>query len=365
MHIRNFAQKKRVINDMSNNSNSKNNKNNPLTDPSIRDANESSNFEHAPISFVKSLPHSNECDQLAMLCNMINFITEGIFIINNDGVIEMVNAYAAKLFGAQKEALIGRKWSDFLNDLHRDEYDELLKNLKASKEANLSHGPKEILLNCGDGTSLAADLSLSCLPYLQTKVNPLFIGVLHNLTSHKAEYNKLRRQARTDKLTGLANRHAFEESLHDSWLECVTNNQPISMLMIDIDYFKQFNDQHGHINGDKCIKKVGAAINSCVPSRDCLTARYGGEEFTMILPRCNASVAEAIAKQVQKQIAALSFVDQGLSPEVKITVSQGIACEKSSLYSKPETLLCLADEALYKAKSSGRDRIKVNNKDKS
>ena len=362
MHSHNFAQTKRVINNMSNGNEQDNTKSNPLSDPSIRDANESRSFEHAPISFVKNLPHSNECDQLAMLCNMINFITEGIFIINDEGVIEMVNAYAAKMFGAPKEALIGRKWSDFLNDQHRNEYDELLKGLKASQEANLSHGPKEISLNCADGTSLAADLSLSCLPYLKTKVNPLFIGILHNLTSHKAEYNKLRRQARTDRLTGLANRHAFEESLHDSWLECVTNSQPISMLMIDIDYFKQFNDRHGHVNGDKCIKKVGAAINACVPSRDCLTARYGGEEFAMILPRCNTSVAEAIAKQIQKQIASLSFVDQGLMSAIKVTVSQGIACEQKGHYSKPESLLRLADDALYKAKSSGRDRIKVNDK---
>jgi diguanylate cyclase (GGDEF)-like protein len=129
--------------------------------------------------------------------------------------------------------------------------------------------------------------------------------------------------------------------------------------MIDIDYFKQFNDEHGHINGDKCIKKVGAAIDSCAPSRDCLTARYGGEEFAMILPRCNASVAEAIAKQVQKQVATLSFVDQGLAPAVKVTVSQGIACQKNGSYSKPEKLLRLADDALYSAKSNGRDRIKV------
>lgn len=345
---------------MSNNKNTQNNRNNPLNDPSLRDADDANNFKHAPISFVKNLPHSNECDQLAMLCNMINFITAGIFIINNDGVIEMVNAYAAKLFGAPKEALIGRKWSDFLNDNLRNEYDELLKNLKDSQEANLSHGPKEISLNCADGSSLAADLSLSCLPYLKTKVNPLFIGVLHNLTSHKAEYNKLRHQARTDRLTGLANRHAFEESLHDSWLECVTNKQPISMLMIDIDYFKFFNDEHGHVNGDKCIKKVATAINACAPSRDCLTSRYGGEEFAMILPRCNDRVAEAIAKQIQKQIAALSFVDQGLMSHVKVTVSQGISCEQDGHYSKPESLLCLADNALYAAKSNGRDRIKVS-----
>ena len=326
----------------------------------MRDANQTKGFEHAPISFVKSLPHTNEADQLTMLCNMINFITAGIFIINNDGVIEMVNAYAAKLFGAPKEALIGRKWSDFLSDQQREEYDELLKSLKASKEPSLSHGPKEILLHCADGSSLAADLSLSCLPYLKTEVNPLFVGVLHNLTSHKAEYNKLKLQARTDRLTGLANRHAFEESLHDNWLECVTNDQPISMLMIDIDYFKQFNDEHGHVNGDKCIQKVGAAISACMPSRDCLTARYGGEEFAIILPRCNTSVAAAVAKQVKKHIETLSFVEQGLASSVKVTVSQGIACEQSGHYNKPEHLLRLADDALYDAKSNGRNRIKIN-----
>ena len=348
---------------MSDNNNPYNNKStpkNPLEDPSINDGKKPNNFDHTPISYVRHLPQIEESEQLTLLCKMIEFISEGIFIINNEGVIEMVNSYAAKLFAAPKEALIGRRWSDFLNDYYRDEYHELFESLKANEEANLSHGPKEIMLNCADGSSLAADLSLSCLPYLQTKANPLFIGVLHNLTSHKAEYNKLRRLARTDHLTGLANRHAFESSLNESWMECVTNNQPISMLIIDIDYFKQFNDQHGHINGDKCLKKVAAAINECIPSRDCLTARYGGEEFAMILPRCNANIAEVVAKRVQKQISSLSFVDQGLMPTVKVTVSQGIACEQRGEYNKPEALLCSADNALYKAKSSGRDRINVS-----
>lgn len=326
----------------------------------ISNAELSTNDDALDLSSITQLSNPDDSIPIDMLCKMINLLTVGIFIINDDGVIEVVNAYAAKLFGMSKDALIGRKWSDFLNDCQRDEYLQLFDNLKNAKEESLSHGPKEITLNNANGTPIPADLSLSCLPYRQTQKTPMFIGVFHDLTSHKAEYKKLRRLANTDHLTGLANRHAFEHALNQHWMECVTNKHPISILIIDIDYFKQFNDKYGHVNGDKCLKKVAKAIDECVPSRDCVTARYGGEEFAMILPRCSANLAEAVAKHVRRKINALMFVNQGLPAGVNVTVSQGIACEQSGRYNRPEALLYCADMSLYKAKSSGRDRIQIS-----
>nr|WP_232787648.1 GGDEF domain-containing protein [Paraglaciecola sp. MB-3u-78] len=188
----------------------------------------------------------------------------------------------------------------------------------------------------------------------------MFVGVLHNLTAHKAEYSELRRQASTDHLTGLANRYNLEKTLNKSWNENIVSGQPISFILIDVDYFKHFNDQFGHVNGDKCLQKIAKVIDDCLPSSDSLAARYGGEEFAVILPRSHKADAELIAKHIQQQINIINFSDLGLSSTLRVSVSQGISCEYSGQYRTPEALICSADTALYRAKAEGRDRINIS-----
>ena len=127
--------------------------------------------------------------------------------------------------------------------------------------------------------------------------------------------------------------------------------------MIDVDHFKKFNDTYGHIKGDKCLQKIAKMLLQCIPSRECLAARYGGEEFAIILPRCDIKTATVVANHIQQQIAQMSFTDIGLPPEVKITVSQGIASENNNQYRTYEALLYAADTALYRAKTEGRNKI--------
>jgi len=224
----------------------------------------------------------------------------------------------------------------------------------------LNHGPKEVLLNRSDSTWLEVDLSVSCLPASLTTTTPLFVGVLHNLTKHKAEYSELRKLASTDHLTGLANRYNLEKTLNKSWNESIQSAQPISLILIDVDYFKLFNDQFGHVNGDKCLQKIAKTIEGCLPSENSLAARYGGEEFAVILPHCHMANANVVAKSIQKQINALDFNEIGLPANFRVSVSQGIACEHRGQYRTPEALICAADTALYRAKSDGRDRINLS-----
>jgi diguanylate cyclase (GGDEF)-like protein len=185
----------------------------------------------------------------------------------------------------------------------------------------------------------------------------MFVGVLHNLSEHKAEYSELRRQASTDHLTGLANRYNLEKTLNKSWNDSIVSNQPISLILIDVDYFKHFNDRFGHVNGDKCLQKIAKVIDDCLPSNDSLAARYGGEEFAVILPRSHSADAELVAKHIQQQINIINFTELGLPSTLRVSVSQGISCEHSGQYRTPEALICSADTALYRAKAEGRDRI--------
>lgn len=305
-----------------------------------------------------SIPLLNQ--KMGAFANMVNVIAEGIFIVNAQGVIEMINPLAAKFFGAPQEALVGQKWFHFLHDRYREQYEYLFLNWQDNRDMPLNHGPKEILLNRPDSTWLEADLSVSCLPASLTDSTPLYVGVLHDLTKHKAEYSELRKLASTDHLTGLANRFNLEKTLDKSWNENITSAQPISLILIDVDYFKLFNDQFGHVNGDKCLQKIAKTIEDCLPSQDSLAARYGGEEFAVILPRCHAANAEVVAKRIQQQINTLNFNDIGLPTNFRVSVSQGIACEHSGQYRTTEALICAADTALYRAKSDGRNRITLS-----
>ena len=303
--------------------------------------------------------------QIRTLLNVINAISEAIFVINSAGVIEMINPLGAKLFGAPAEMLIGQTWTDYLQSPFKDEYQSLFDlwnsaSDQSNKVTQFNHGPKEIIINRADSTLLEADLSLSCLPSIQIGSEPLFIGIMHNLTSHKAEYNKLRHLAHTDKLTGLANRHAFDDALQANWNDSINHDQPLCLIIIDVDYFKIFNDQFGHVNGDKCLQKIAQVLADVLPSNNAMAARYGGEEFVVILPNSNPLTAEYIAKNIQRRINQLTFTDIGLPAQTKISVSQGITCERSGQYRTPTALVCAADTALYRAKSTGRNRINMS-----
>ncbi|UJF21644.1 sensor domain-containing diguanylate cyclase [Shewanella sp. OMA3-2] len=300
----------------------------------------------------------DQANQLSSLNFLMNAISEAIFVVNDEGVIEMINQHAAKLFGAPKELLIGQKWTNFVNSAYQEEYQDLFVHWRETFTP-FNHGPKEIVLQRVDSSLVDADLSLSCLP-VGEHAKPLIIGVMHNLTSHKEKFAELTRLANTDKLTNLANRHAFDEALENAWDDSRQHQHPLSLILIDIDFFKIFNDNYGHINGDKCLQKVAQAIAAAMPNRDCLAARFGGEEFTVILPNFSQAQAQRVAEKIQRQISQIKFTDMGLTNEVKVSVSQGIACEQKGQFRTATALICAADTALYRAKSEGRNRVSLS-----
>lgn len=160
----------------------------------------------------------------------------------------------------------------------------------------------------------------------------------------------------TDGLTGLANRRALDQRLrHD--LQTATRNQwPVVVLLMDIDFFKKYNDIYGHLAGDECLKKVSAALLSCKKRSTDFVARYGGEEFLVILPDTKPDGAQKVANNILAEVNNLNILHQGSSTASHVTLSIGIA----SFHQQPDTdsirLLEQADKALYKAKSSGKNR---------
>jgi diguanylate cyclase (GGDEF)-like protein len=163
----------------------------------------------------------------------------------------------------------------------------------------------------------------------------------------------------TDGLTGIANRRHFDEKLAGEWLREARHQEPLALLIIDIDHFKHYNDHYGHLAGDECLRRVAKLLHGCLRRSGELAARYGGEEFALLMPSTNAHDAQAMAQHCMDEIAKAQIA-HGASPTSPwLTLSIGVACAVPDAAFKPEALVDAADAALYRAKNSGRNRFDV------
>jgi len=160
----------------------------------------------------------------------------------------------------------------------------------------------------------------------------------------------------TDALTGIANRRSFDAALEREWRRCGRSGQPLSLLMIDVDHFKAYNDRFGHQRGDECLRRVARALTDCVGRSVDLVARYGGEEFVCLLPEVGRRGAAKMARRMTAAIARIAIAHPDSPLGGRITVSIGVATV-AEVAGEPATLLELADKLLYAAKKDGRDRI--------
>jgi diguanylate cyclase len=175
------------------------------------------------------------------------------------------------------------------------------------------------------------------------------------LETLKKDFEQAKTEATVDFLTGVANRKLFEETLAELTDEATLNANPLSLLMIDIDWFKKFNDEYGHLIGDQVLKFVARKIKEMVKGRD-LLARFGGEEFVVILPQTPLEGARIVAESIRDFFSKASLKMTTTSKNIgSITVSIGVASYRPG--ESPEALIHRSDRALYAAKQTGRNRI--------
>jgi two-component system, chemotaxis family, response regulator WspR len=174
-----------------------------------------------------------------------------------------------------------------------------------------------------------------------------------------AAYQRLQRVSFLDGLTEIANRRRFDEFIDLEWRRALRSPSPLSLIMIDIDFFKAFNDTYGHQRGDDCLKHVATALNVSLNRPGDLTARYGGEEFAVVLSGANRLGAGAVAETLRAKVEALAIPHAGSRVSDRITISLGVGTTIPTREARPATLIAAADRALYQAKAAGRNRVKV------
>lgn len=199
---------------------------------------------------------------------------------------------------------------------------------------------------------------LGAVDFITKPINPTIVKAraFTHLTL-KLQSDLLRRSALTDGLTGVSNRRKFDETFEQCWRESVRSTTPISLIMIDVDYFKRYNDRYGHQAGDHCLKSIAQSLSELVRRPFDLLARYGGEEFVCILPHTALPGAISVAENMKTTVDALDM--EHLDSEIgqRVTISLGVACTTAKKTTSSSSLLQTADDQLYLAKNSGRHQI--------
>lgn len=209
-------------------------------------------------------------------------------------------------------------------------------------------------------SSIVVNIFISAILERQERISFLQGLLLAHESAERERLNaELDRLAHEDALSGLANRRHFDSVLAKEWDRLMRSQQPLTVLYLDVDHFKAYNDTYGHASGDTCLTAIGKVLLDAARRPGDVAARYGGEEFVVLLPATSTSGAEEVAQRIIDDIDALAIPHDSSSVAPHVTVSIGIASVTPSPEWEVDGLLESADQALYDAKHSGRHRFKT------
>ncbi|SDP17160.1 diguanylate cyclase (GGDEF) domain-containing protein [Pseudomonas arsenicoxydans] len=201
-------------------------------------------------------------------------------------------------------------------------------------------------------------LELGAVDFISKPINTTIVRarVRTHLTL-KLQSDLLRSMALIDGLTGVANHRKFNEDILADWRQCFREQKPLSLILVDVDYFKRYNDRYGHQAGDDCLKSVAQTLSETVRRPYDLVARYGGEEFACVLPNTVLSGAVEIAERMQESVRTLGIEHSASDVDRVLTISLGVATLTPTGELGFEALIEAADKQLYEAKNAGRARV--------
>ncbi|KJK20439.1 diguanylate cyclase [Pseudomonas sp. NPDC087612] len=229
------------------------------------------------------------------------------------------------------------------------------------KSAAFAAGANDYLVKLPDNIELVARIRYHSRSYLTLLQRDEAYRALRVSQQQLLDTNLvLQRLMNSDGLTGLSNRRHFDEYLELEWRRAMREQAQLSLLMIDVDYFKSFNDTFGHLAGDEALRKVAEAIRaSCARPSD-LPARYGGEEFALVLPNTSPGGARLVAEKLRQTVAAMNIAHTMPNADSVLTVSIGLATLTPGIGSHCRQLISAADKGLYLAKNNGRNQVGVD-----
>ncbi|OEF96528.1 diguanylate cyclase [Desulfuribacillus alkaliarsenatis] len=233
---------------------------------------------------------------------------------------------------------------------------EVCKRLKAAPETK--HIPIVFVTAMNQAKDEEYGLSLGAIDYITKPISPPIVKArVNNHLELKRYRDLLKENSMVDGLTGVANRRRFDEAIELEWRRALRYEHSLSLLMVDIDYFKRYNDTYGHLEGDECLRKVAITLKQTLKRPLDMLARWGGEEFACLLPDTDAESAFKVAEQLRKAIVGLQLPHESSPISEYVTVSIGVATVLPNAEMHREDLFKQSDEALYKAKENGRNQI--------
>ena len=233
---------------------------------------------------------------------------------------------------------------------------EVCRRLKADES---THNIPVIFVTAHDDeASETLGLELGAVDFISKPINPKIVRArVKTQLTLKAQADLLRQWVYIDGLTGVHNRRLFDERLASEWARAVRSGTALSVVLLDVDFFKRYNDHYGHQAGDDCLRRLAACLRDSLKRPADLVARYGGEEFVCLLPETPLTGALALAQQLRENVAALALDHADSAAAKVVTVSLGVCCKPAGDLGSAASLLRAADAQLYQAKALGRAQV--------
>ncbi|KJH75509.1 response regulator [Pseudomonas sp. ES3-33] len=229
------------------------------------------------------------------------------------------------------------------------------------KSAAFAAGANDYLVKLPDNIELVARIRYHSRSYMTLLQRDAAYRALRVSQQQLLDTNLvLQRLMNSDGLTGLSNRRHFDEYLELEWRRSVRDQTQLSLLMIDVDYFKSYNDNFGHLEGDEALCKVALAIRDASSRPSDLPARYGGEEFALVLPNTSPGGARLVAEKLRQTVAALKIPHIAPAEGSSLTISIGLSTITPEHGSDCRQLILAADKGLYQAKHNGRNQVGIS-----
>lgn len=226
------------------------------------------------------------------------------------------------------------------------------------KSKAFEYGANDYLVKLPDKVELIARIRYHSKAYISQMERDAAFRALEKSQKELAAANKiLERLSTLDGLTGIPNRRRFDEALNAEWRRSIRHSTSLSLIMLDIDFFKLYNDSYGHQGGDDCLKHVAKCLEETAKRDTDVVARYGGEEFGIILPETGEKAAYELAEAMRARVDNENIAHKSSKVSDHVTISVGVATWLPEKGTPADVLLAAADEALYKSKENGRNKV--------